>query len=230
MTEEERSALKSAIIDEIRRNDGFKTIAVKTIGVPFSTFYDWLQRDPDFKDAVDAAVAACRDYRDDLAEQKLLENVKAGDTASVIFYNKTRNKNRGYTERALPVEQPKQPTLPVLEGKEWKKRVKAQKDYIVRVLKEEGKYTSELTFMATFTAQLVVKRNMLLESGYSPISVEISREGNTRESISAAETMFNTLTKQLQQAYTALGLTTDSKERRGDGKDSLQEFLQSMEE
>ena len=97
-------------------------------------------------------------------------------------------------------------------------------------MKKEGKYTAELTVQATITAQLLVRMEMLLESGYSPINVEISREGNTRESVSASETMFQNLLKQTQNALTALGMTTESKERKGDGKDELSEFIQSMNE
>lgn len=228
MSEEERDAKKAAIVDEIMDNGGFKTIAVRAVGVNFQTFCNWMRNDPDFKDAVDAAMMSCREYRDDVAEQKLLELVRSGDTASVIFYNKTRNKLRGYSEKPLPQEQPKAVELPPLDGREMKKRVKGKKDYIVKLLKKEGKYTAELTVQATITAQLLVKMEMLLESGYSPINVEISREGNTRESISATETMYQNLLKQTQNALTALGMTTDSKERRGDGKDDLQEFLQDM--
>lgn len=35
----------------------------------------------------------------DLAESKLIDNIKNNDTTSILFYLKTQGKNRGYIER-----------------------------------------------------------------------------------------------------------------------------------
>jgi hypothetical protein len=78
-----------------------------------STFYDWYNNEPWFKAAIDQAREAICDF----AESQLLTLMKGipkldaqgritgwvsrPDTACIIFFNKTKNKNRGYDERQI---------------------------------------------------------------------------------------------------------------------------------
>jgi hypothetical protein len=108
------------------------------------------------------------------------------------------------------------------------KRIKCKKEYIVKLLKKQGKYTAELSMQATVTAQLMVRTEMLAEEifseGHKVINVEISREGHSRESISPKEKLYIDLTTHVQKALRALGMNTDSKDRKTDN-DSFADFM-----
>ena len=59
------------------------------------TYYSWLDKDEEFK-------IRCEEIEEsllDLAESKLLDNIKKGDNTCIIFYLKTRGKKRGYVEK-----------------------------------------------------------------------------------------------------------------------------------
>lgn len=49
---------------------------------------------------IDALFQEVREETLDLAESKLLQNIKAGKTAEIIFYLKCMGKSRGYVERS----------------------------------------------------------------------------------------------------------------------------------
>ena len=242
MTDTEKQAMKNQVVAEIIRCKGFKTVACTNIGLNPRTFRLWMASDPEFKAAVDDAVEIAREFRDDKAEQKLFEQVEAADTTAIIFYCKTRLKNRGYTEKVLPQPQPSQapaqPTLPeptVTDGEKIaasiKKKIRAKKTYIVNLLKKQGKYTAELSYQVDITAQLLIRTEILAEqifdSGHKPVNVEISREGNERESISPKEKLYLDLTQQCQKALRALGMNTDSRERKTDN-DGFNDFMEQF--
>lgn len=108
------------------------------------------------------------------------------------------------------------------------KRIRGKKEYIVKLLKKQGKYTAELSMQATITAQLMVRTEILAEEifsdGHKAINVELSREGHSRESISPKEKLYIDLTTHVQKALRALGMNTDSKDRKTDN-DSFAEFM-----
>ena len=59
------------------------------------TFYYWRENDKDFD-------AACKDIEDaliDFTESKLIERINDSDLTAIIFYLKTKGKDRGYVER-----------------------------------------------------------------------------------------------------------------------------------
>ena len=59
------------------------------------TFYYWRENDKDFD-------AACKDIEDalvDFAESMLVEKIQDKDLTAIIFYLKTKGKDRGYVER-----------------------------------------------------------------------------------------------------------------------------------
>ena len=87
--------VKKRMIDALCLSYGVVTSACNAADIPRSTFYNWLQTDPDFK----AAVADVNDIAIDFVEGKLYEKIKAGDTIATIFYLKSKAKQRGYVER-----------------------------------------------------------------------------------------------------------------------------------
>ena len=71
------------------------TACEKVDDVSRRQFYRWLEKDEDFKKAVEEASEKILD----LAESSLIRNIRSGDTASIIFYLKTKGKKRGYTQQ-----------------------------------------------------------------------------------------------------------------------------------
>lgn len=111
-------------------------------------------------------------------------------------------------------------------------KVRNKKRYIISLLKKQGKYSPELSLQVGLVAQLLVRIDALAEEifseGYSTVSVELSREGNPREMLNPKDRLYLELVKQAQAALKALGMNTDSKERKTDGGDAFAEFMKEM--
>lgn len=70
------------------------TQAAKAIGIHPITAYRWIREDEEFAERVKEVREQAVDY----AETKLLENIKDGNVASIIFFLKTQGRHRGYIE------------------------------------------------------------------------------------------------------------------------------------
>ena len=86
---------KKAIIEALEQSLGVVTTACKKVGVGRTTFYGWLDSDAEFKKAVEDIQNIALDF----VESQLFKNIKEGKSAEMIFYLKTKGKNRGYVER-----------------------------------------------------------------------------------------------------------------------------------
>ena len=86
---------KKALIEALEASLGVVTTACKKVGLTRKTYYDYYNADEVFKKEVDSI----QDIALDFAESKLLENIKGKKETSIIFYLKTKGKNRGYVER-----------------------------------------------------------------------------------------------------------------------------------
>lgn len=87
--------------------------ACKAFKIGRKTFYEWMKNDSDFADMIDEAREEMKDFGESqlytlmkgipkLDEQnRIIGWVSRPDTAAIIFYNKTRNKDRGYDERSI---------------------------------------------------------------------------------------------------------------------------------
>lgn len=60
-----------------------------------SAHYLWIKEDPEYA----KKAKEIRETATDFVEEKLFENIAELDTTSIIFYLKTRAKDRGYVER-----------------------------------------------------------------------------------------------------------------------------------
>lgn len=86
---------KKRMLKALEESLGIVSVAASNAGIHRSTHYLWMNNDEDYKKAVEEIHNVCLDF----AESKLFENIKGKRETSIIFYLKTRGKNRGYVER-----------------------------------------------------------------------------------------------------------------------------------
>lgn len=86
---------KKALLVALEASLGVVTAACKAVGVDRTTFYKYVNEDPEFKQAVEDVENVALDF----AESQLFKAMKEGKEASNIFYLKTKGKRRGYVER-----------------------------------------------------------------------------------------------------------------------------------
>lgn len=72
-----------------------KTEACRRLNLSWQKVNLWEREDPDFK----RLILAVHDAKKDLFESKLVEAVARGDTAAVLFANRTLNRDRGYADK-----------------------------------------------------------------------------------------------------------------------------------
>ena len=69
--------------------------ACKSANISRMTFYRWREEDQEFAESVIEIEESKIDY----VEDKLFENIDGNKTNEILFYLKTKGKNRGYVER-----------------------------------------------------------------------------------------------------------------------------------
>lgn len=96
MTRANQMAEKKAKFPEVLKEClGIVTNACLKLKISRPTYYQWCKDDPTFNAACDAV----QEYTMDFVESKLLELIDEKHPAAIIFYAKTKGKNRGYVER-----------------------------------------------------------------------------------------------------------------------------------
>ena len=84
--------IKKAIEDS---GGQYQTIAER-LGCEWHTAKTYVEKDEETKKAYENETESVLD----LAESKLIENIKDNDNTAIIFYLKTKGKKRGYIERS----------------------------------------------------------------------------------------------------------------------------------
>jgi len=80
-----------------------------------STYYEWYNNDPYFRQQVDDISEGVIDF----VESELHNQIKEGNITAIIFFLKTKGKKRGYIERAeIDVSQNNAPDLSGLSSEE----------------------------------------------------------------------------------------------------------------
>ena len=87
--------VKKHQVEALEKSLGVVTTACKNTGVNRSTFYEWYNKDEEFRKQVDDIGNVALDF----AESKLHEQIMDNNTSATIFYLKTKGKKRGYVER-----------------------------------------------------------------------------------------------------------------------------------
>lgn len=108
---------KGSVLEALEKYKGIVSTACASIGLARSTYYDWYNKDEEFKSKVDEIADVALDFvegklfekingvmiagkgadEDDEVEQPCYK-VPPSDTA-IIFYLKTKGKKRGYIEK-----------------------------------------------------------------------------------------------------------------------------------
>lgn len=228
---------KEKFLEALAHGYGIIATACEAIGIGRSTYYRWYNADPEFREKVDEITETQVDF----VESKLMQSINANDTTAIIFYLKTKGKKRGYSDKAqpktadpLPVSQTlPEPSTAEEDNKKIAAKIKSKKAYIVKLLKKQGKYTAELTYQVDITAKLLVRADILgdeiLADGHKTINVEYSREGNERVTLDPKEKLYLDVLERGQKALRALGMNTESKERKTDN-DTFNDFMAAMQE
>ena len=96
---------KKAMLEALRSSLGIVTRAAELVGIDRRTHYRWMREDDEYKQQVDDLQEVALDF----AESRLHKLMDDGNAASIIFYLKTKGRNRGYIERQVEVT--KQPMV-----------------------------------------------------------------------------------------------------------------------
>ena len=87
---------KQMYLEALEKTMGIQTPARKMVGnLSPETVRQWREKDKDFAAKMDECKSMCGDF----VESKLFQKINEGDTTAIIFYCKTKLKNRGYVER-----------------------------------------------------------------------------------------------------------------------------------
>lgn len=86
---------KKNFIQQIEGSGGLILPLAQAYGVTRKTIYDWINKNPEYKRAMEEA----RENLLDIAESKLLNKVTAGDQRACEFVLRTLGKDRGYVEK-----------------------------------------------------------------------------------------------------------------------------------
>lgn len=88
-------ANKKKALEALKSTMGNITAACSAAGVNRQHFYTWRDNDPDFEQEVKNISESAID----MGETALMKQIQDGNTACIIFFLKTRGKERGYVER-----------------------------------------------------------------------------------------------------------------------------------
>jgi len=85
---------KEELIKALIRNLGNVTQSCQDVGMSRDRYYVYLRTDTEFKRKVDDI----DNIQLDFVESKLIENIRAGDKGSIMFYMRYKGRKRGYTD------------------------------------------------------------------------------------------------------------------------------------
>ncbi len=97
---------KEKLLEALESTLGVVTTACKKANIHRQSYYRWIDRDRDFRLAVEEISNVALDF----AESQLHKQIRKDSTAATIFYLKTKGKARGYVERQEVIGVEGQPT------------------------------------------------------------------------------------------------------------------------
>ena len=90
--------IQDRFIKALVKSKGIISTACRAVGINRQTFYNWRDRDDKEGENFRKRVEEVMELQGDFVETKLLDNIENGDVTSVIFYCKTKLRNRGYNQ------------------------------------------------------------------------------------------------------------------------------------
>jgi hypothetical protein len=87
--------IQNELISALESSLGVVSTACETLGISRTNHYKWMKECPEYRGQYDDLKNLSLDY----AESQLYKMIGKGNTAAVIFYLKTKGKERGYIER-----------------------------------------------------------------------------------------------------------------------------------
>ncbi len=87
--------LKKLMVAALEKSLGIVTSACKSTGINRDTHYTWYNSDPIYKAAVDEVANITKDF----VESKMMASIQNGSDTMMIWYSKTKMKDRGYTDK-----------------------------------------------------------------------------------------------------------------------------------
>jgi hypothetical protein len=86
---------KVTFLKALENGMGIITNALEACNIPRAKYLLWYENDEEFSKLVSQVL----EKQIDFVESKLLEKINNGDTQAILFYLKTKGKDRGYTEK-----------------------------------------------------------------------------------------------------------------------------------
>jgi len=86
---------KEQLLEALEKSLGIVSTACQSVGISRTTYYKYYNEDENFKQSVDSISNIALDC----AESQLFELIKEKNVTAIIFYLKTKGKNRGYIEK-----------------------------------------------------------------------------------------------------------------------------------
>ena len=90
-----RAVGRREVAEALIKARGLQTVAAQMLGCTWETVREYVKRYPECAAALETANTALGD----LAEQKLTDNITNGDQRAIEFYLKTKQRDRGYTDK-----------------------------------------------------------------------------------------------------------------------------------
>lgn len=82
-------------VQAIKNSQGIKSVIHDRLGSDYKTLMRYIEKYPELQELIDDE----KRKMDDFAESKIYKLIKEEDRTMIIFYAKTKMKNRGYAER-----------------------------------------------------------------------------------------------------------------------------------
>lgn len=86
---------KEKFLEMFEKTKGNIYYSAKAVPITRTTYYSWLKKDKKFAQSATEIIEGAGDF----VESKLLQRIHDDSDAAIIFYCKTKLKDRGYVER-----------------------------------------------------------------------------------------------------------------------------------
>lgn len=163
---------KKQVLEELSKCLGLRSTACKNCGISRTTFYNWFNDDPVFKQGVIDIDEVMKDH----VEAELYKLIKSGHPAAIIYYCKTKMRDRGYgenVENIISGDAPPQNITFKFEHISPEDRLKAVKEWVNTDDPVDTDKIAQDTIDRISAAQQPVK-NEVVTIGFEEPSTEVT--------------------------------------------------------